>query len=99
MHGYDFASRHVFLTHPSFVAARNADLNATNCLDVYQKQDGEAGLQETFAESAARSVATGSTYASVCPNLYRFWVDRVASRPPTGRNRRPELPPLPRRSS
>lgn len=69
MHGFDFTSD----PHPSagadFAAARQADLDQ---LDKYERQDGDAGCQETFAESAARAFAHDGE-PKPWPQLLRFW--------------------------
>jgi|GEM_PF-4652499 len=53
----------------AFLQARTADLNQ---LSDYQKQAGNAGLQETFAESFA-SAFTDPSYKDTHPNLYAYW--------------------------
>jgi Flp pilus assembly pilin Flp len=55
---------------PDFVAARTADAAA---LDPYLSQAGEAGQQETFAESAARFFGGDPKLKKAQPGLYKYW--------------------------
>jgi type VI secretion system secreted protein VgrG len=55
---------------PAFGAARDADAAA---LDPYQQQPGSAGLEETYAESAARYYGGDPSYATTHPNLHAYW--------------------------
>ena len=71
LHGYDFAGGHAVTRDPRFLAARNADLDR---LDDYEKQAGEAGLEETFAESGARFLAAPADLAAHLPALSAYWV-------------------------
>jgi len=52
-----------------FIRARNADMGS---LSEYEKQSGDAGLQETFAESFARAF-TDPNYKDTHPHLYAYW--------------------------
>lgn len=70
LHGYDFAGGHAVTNDHRFRDARTADLDR---LDVYEKQDGDAGLQETFAESGAMFLATPADMAAHLPALHAYW--------------------------
>lgn len=70
LHGYDFAMGHSVLSDPVFAAARNADFAR---LDTYEQQGGDAGLQETFAESGARYFVEPDLLATTWPNLHGYW--------------------------
>lgn len=70
MHGYDYLGNHKVLQNPSFVAARSADWGS---LGSYEKQDGLAGLEETYAESASRYFGGDTTLGASWPNLLAFW--------------------------
>lgn len=72
LHGYDFVSGHAVLSEQSFVDARTADFES---LDPYEQQAGEAGLQETFAESGARFFTDGEAMAADWPGLFRYWME------------------------
>lgn len=71
MHGYDLggtgANKHA---DPAFLAARTKD---TSKLGRYFTQAGDAGLQETFAESAARYYGGDPKMKKDWPNLYKYW--------------------------
>ncbi|MCD9032768.1 hypothetical protein LDO32_13635 [Luteimonas sp. Y-2-2-4F] len=56
----------------AFLDARQADLAA---LSDYETQPGEAGIQETFAESYANVFGGNPDYATTHPNLYRYWTE------------------------
>lgn len=71
LHGYDFVGGHAVTRDPQFLASRTIDLER---LDPYEKQDGEAGLQETFAESGACFLATPDDLAVNLPALHAYWV-------------------------
>lgn len=73
MHGYDYVLKHKVLEDARFVAARDADYEA---LTSYESQKGQAGLEETYAESAARYFGSDPTLAANWPHLRDFW--RVA---------------------
>lgn len=70
MHGNDFFHGHRLLNSAPFTAARNADFNK---LDAYERQGGEAGPQETYAESAARYFGGDARLSVDWPNLNAFW--------------------------
>lgn len=83
MHGLDYRSTPAKLsTSLNFTKARNADL-AT--LDPYEKQSGNAGPEEAFAESAARYYGGDSTDAIRHPKLHGYW----AANPLDAKNPRP----------
>ena len=69
MHGHDFLKGHRVLRDPVFKAAWAADFPL---LGRYEQQPGEVGLQESYAESAARLFA-GSGLANAWPSLFAFW--------------------------
>ena len=58
------------ISDPAFVVARNADKAA---LDTYEGQPGNAGVQETYAESFARFYANDPNDASTYPHLHAYW--------------------------
>ena len=70
MHGHDFLKNHRLLGASRFVAARTADFAR---LGSYEQQAGDAGLQETYAESAARAFGRDATLAASWPQLAQFW--------------------------
>jgi len=70
LHGYDYSGGHAVLRNPSFQNARTADYAK---LDVYEKQDGQAGLEETFAESGARFIAEPQQLQGDWSHLFAYW--------------------------
>jgi hypothetical protein len=70
MHGYDGGGATPKHNDAAFQAARTKDLAK---LGPYFTQAGEAGLQETFAESAARYYGKDPTLKTDWPNLYKYW--------------------------
>lgn len=70
MHGYDYAGRHQALRDARFVAARMGDFAK---LGSYERQDGRAGLEESYAESASRFYGGDATMPADWPNLHAFW--------------------------
>ena len=70
LHGYDYIRNHKPLKDKGFVAARKADFNR---LGTYERQEGRAGLEETFAESGAKFVAAPEALRATWPNLHAFW--------------------------
>ncbi|TFU06126.1 hypothetical protein EUV02_03680 [Polymorphobacter arshaanensis] len=70
MHGHDFLKNHRLLGASKFVAARTADFAK---LGSYEQQAGDAGLQETYAESAARAFGRDTTLPAAWPQLAKFW--------------------------
>jgi hypothetical protein len=55
---------------PNFQAARNQDLAK---LPAYETQPGDAGLQETYAESFAQYQSNPTALKNSQPNLYKYW--------------------------
>ncbi len=53
-----------------FLAARDADFSS---LSAYEQQDGRWGIQETYAESAARYFGGNPNDATQHPNLHAYW--------------------------
>ncbi len=70
MHGHDFLKGHRLLKERAFRDARTADLAL---LGDYERQPGDAGLQETYAESAARAFASGPIPTAPWPTLAGYW--------------------------
>src|SRR6185369_14158710 len=70
MHGYDGGGGTPKHDDAAFQEARTKDLAK---LGPYFTQAGEAGLQETFAESAARYYGGDATLKKDWPNLYKYW--------------------------
>lgn len=70
LHGFDYSGNHAVLGQRAFADARQADLDR---LDLYERQPGQAGLEETFAESGARFVVEPGKMQSDWPNLFGFW--------------------------
>lgn len=70
MHGHDYMSHHAQLGDPAFVAARTADFDQ---LGVYERQPGGAGLEETYAESAARYYGGDPDFPGQWPRLAAYW--------------------------
>ena len=73
MHADDYLEGQLRSHNPEFLAARTADLAA---LDPYEQQEGAAGYEETYAESAARAFGLDPRFPAAWPNLSRFWADR-----------------------
>ncbi len=78
LHGYDYLSGHAVLHEPRFQTARDRDLQeASHALPVtlrsYLGQQGQPGLEETFAESGALFVADAGLLADACPHLFAYW--------------------------
>jgi plasmid stabilization system protein ParE len=70
MHGYDFSLDHASRRDSGFQAARNADLGG---LTEYELQQGDAGLEETFAETGAQHCVVPDVLAGRCPRLAGYW--------------------------
>jgi hypothetical protein len=71
MHGYDLGGKGTPKhSEKAFVDARQKDLAK---LGTYFTQAGEAGLEETFAESAARYFGKDPKMKTDWPNLYKYW--------------------------
>lgn len=54
----------------AFKAARNSDLST---LSAYERQGGDAGPEETYAESAARYYGGDPNDEKSHPNLHKYW--------------------------
>jgi hypothetical protein len=76
LHGYDYCGGHAVLSDQRFLAARERDMGA---LDAYQRQQGRAGLEETFAESGSRFVVEPDQLRQDCPNLFGYWQGQPAA--------------------
>lgn len=70
LHGYDYSSQHSFLKLASFRSSRDRDLAG---LTPYENQAGQAGLEETFAETGAQFCVEPAALAKRCPTLIDFW--------------------------
>ncbi len=77
-HGVDYAADpHVSAGDP-FNKARNPDKGA---LDAYESQPGNAGQEETFAESCARFYSNDPSSAQDTPHLHKYWHDNPLGPP------------------
>lgn len=80
MHGFDYSGGHAVLRDPSFTSARLADLpNLREALNGYLVQSGQAGLEETFAESGARFVVDRADMRREWPHLAAYWESGITS--------------------
>jgi hypothetical protein len=70
MHADDYSGGQLRSHNPDFMQAREADKAALN---EYQRQDGAAGLEESYAETAARLFGADPSFAPGCPRLAAFW--------------------------
>jgi hypothetical protein len=70
MHGHDDDGKPPKHDDAAFQAARKKDFKK---LDPYLQQGDEAGLEETYAESAARYYSGDPTFKDDCPELYKYW--------------------------
>jgi hypothetical protein len=70
LHGHDFVGSHKVLKDKGFKAARAADFAK---LPDYLRQQGDAGPQETYAESGARFFGGDPALAGDWPALFAFW--------------------------
>jgi hypothetical protein len=70
MHGHDIAGGHRLTSSAGFRAARAADLPR---LPAYEAQPGAAGVEETYAESAARHFSDDPGLAGDWPALAAWW--------------------------
>ena len=70
LHGYDYSTRHFVLAASAFLTAREADV--ANLPD-YEKQAGQAGREETFAETGAQYFSDRAAMAARFPALAAFW--------------------------
>jgi len=68
LHGSsNYSGNHAALRDQGFLTARQADMGK---LSAYERQEGSAGLEETFAESGARFVVLPGAMAAEWPNLF-----------------------------
>jgi len=72
MHADDYIANRLRSHNPDFLAARDADKGA---LTDYQRQEGAAGMEESYAETAARHFGTDPLFVGQCPALCRFWAE------------------------
>ena len=75
-HALDASTQPAHSAAADFTAARTADQAK---LSAYERQAGEAGQQETYAESAARFFAGGHSDATQHPHLHKYWESDVLS--------------------
>src|SRR5205823_2155919 len=74
LHGFDYLGGHAVLREKRFTDARSADLpKLGTALGGYLVQPGEAGLEETFAESGARDVTDEAAMEADWPHLTTYW--------------------------
>lgn len=74
LHGFDYLGGHAVLREKRFTDARSADLPMLGgALGGYLVQPGEAGLEETFAESGARDVTDEAAMEADWPHLTTYW--------------------------
>jgi hypothetical protein len=74
MHADDYMGDRLRSQNPHFLAAREKDKAV---LTDYQRQDGIAGFEESYAETAARQFGGDPGFASQCANLSAFWANAV----------------------
>lgn len=79
MHADDYLGGRLRSHNPDFLSARTADLAA---LDPYEQQQGAAGYEETYAESAARHFGLDPAFPAAWANLAAFWSARILPVPP-----------------
>jgi hypothetical protein len=70
LHGFDYSGDHTILRQRNFLNARRTDFAR---LDAYEQQDGQPGLEETFAESGARFVTEPDLMSGDWPALFNYW--------------------------
>ena len=75
LHGYDYSGAHEVLSDQRFRNARSADYAQ---LGAYEKQLGQAGFEETFAETGARYASENGALAEDWPNLFGYWREGVS---------------------
>jgi hypothetical protein len=85
-HGVDYAQTPHVSTGAPFTTARTPDVAA---LPAYETQAGNAGQEESFAESCARFYSNDPFSAESTPHLHKYWRDNPLGPPdPT-----PPVPP------
>lgn len=70
LHGYDYTLGHRLLRDAGFAEARERDSDG---LTGYERQQGQVGLEETFAETGAQHCADPAALGQRCPHLASFW--------------------------
>lgn len=70
MHEHDFLKKHRIIGSDDFGQAWRDDFDR---LDTYEQQAGVAGLQEPYAERAARLFSGDTPLAGDWPHLAGFW--------------------------
>jgi hypothetical protein len=70
LHGHDIASKHALTGSQAFRDARTKDFDR---LPDYERQEGKAGLEETFAESGALHYSANPSFAAQRPALAAWW--------------------------
>jgi hypothetical protein len=75
LHGYDYSGNHKVLSDTRFLTARTADYAK---LGSYEQQAGQAGLEETFAETGARYVSELGVLRTDWPSLCSYWAGGVS---------------------
>lgn len=70
LHGHDSLSGHKPLKDTKFLAARTADFAR---LPKYLQQAGDAGKEETYAESGARFFAGDPAFKGDWPAMFAYW--------------------------
>jgi hypothetical protein len=79
LHGHDFLTSHKPLKDKRFIAARTGDFAR---LPEYLQQAGDAGKQETYAESGARFFAGDPALAADWPAMFAYWTGAPIPAPP-----------------
>lgn len=70
LHGHDIASKSRLTATAAFLKARGDDLPR---LPDYERQEGKAGIEETFAESGALHYSKDTGFAAARPALAAWW--------------------------
>jgi len=89
LHGYDYSGNHKVLSDERFRTARSCDYAK---LGTYEQQLGQAGFEETFAETGARFVGERDKLEGDWPHLCAYWAAGI-SRFQTGAPAFEEAPP------
>jgi hypothetical protein len=79
MHADDYSADRLRSHNGDFLAAREIDKAA---LTDYQRQDGAAGFEESYAETAARHFGADASFAVNCGTLSQFWSNTSFPVPP-----------------
>lgn len=91
LHADDYLGDRLRCHNTEFVSAREADFPA---LHTYEQQDGDAGLEETYAESGSRFFGADPALAAEWPTLAAFWTGRTFPVTPGRRSRTHGRPTL-----